>query len=233
MLGGYQNTEDDGSDARQEGLLLSKYAHLVKRAAAHLRSQVTASFSMEDIEQVGLMGLLDAIRRYGQPDEHFESFAFLRVRGSILDELRSQDWRPRNVRQAVHKLNQIRRNMYRELGREPSILELSERTRLSSDKVHELIYADQAESMQCLEDWMTNLKESNNNVKMSRTDKQIMLEKALSKMSDRERLLIALYYQKDLNIKEIALVLEVSEPRVCQIHKECLEKLNILLKEKN
>lgn len=233
MHGGYPNTSEDRQGTKGEAQLLTQYAHLVKRAAAHLKSQVTASFSMEDIEQVGLMGLLEAIRKYGTPDDQFESFAFLRVRGAILDELRLQDWRPRGLRQAVHKLNSIRRDLRRELGREPNTKELSTRSGLSQEKIDELLYADQAESMQCLEDWMTEPDKEKSNAHMSRADKQIMLTKALAQMTERERLLIALYYQKDMNIKEIALTLKLSEPRICQLHKECLEKLNQLLREKN
>ena len=87
----------------REQALLRRYLPLVKGAASHLRSQVSASFSREDLEQVGMMGLLEALRRYGgEPDEQFESYAFKRIRGAMLDELRRQDWRPRQTRQQAH-----------------------------------------------------------------------------------------------------------------------------------
>lgn len=89
-----------------EQAILSRYLPLVKRAATHLRSQVSASFDQEDMEQVGMMGLLEAWRRYGgEPDAQFESYAFKRVRGAMLDELRRLDWRPRQLRQQVHGHN--------------------------------------------------------------------------------------------------------------------------------
>jgi RNA polymerase sigma factor for flagellar operon FliA len=88
-----------GMSAREEQQHLVAYAPLVKRIVRQLNSQVSGMMSREDMEQIGLMGLLEALRRYGAPDTAFGSFASLRIRGAILDELRRQDWRPRAVRQ--------------------------------------------------------------------------------------------------------------------------------------
>ncbi|WP_115719429.1 FliA/WhiG family RNA polymerase sigma factor [Gallaecimonas mangrovi] len=211
--------------ANNEALLLRRYGHLVKRACSHLRSQVSAAFSQDDFEQVGLMGLLEAIRRYGEPDEAFESFAFKRVRGAILDELRRQDWRPRQVRQAAHDLNHHHRKLYNRLGRTPSDNELAEEMGISLAQVRELVYANQAEEMQCLEDWLIKEMEpasgSTESFELKRT-----LGKMLAKLNPREQLLLTLYYQHELNMKEIAQVLGLTESRVCQLHKECLGNLN-------
>src|SRR5690554_5051326 len=125
MLGSYPVSAPSEDIAGEETHLLTRYAYLVKRVCSHLRSQVSAGFDLEDFEQVGLMGLLEAIRRYGEPDEAFEAFAFKRIRGAILDELRSQDWRPRRVRQGVHELNHHHRTLFNRLGREPTDDELA------------------------------------------------------------------------------------------------------------
>src|SRR5438128_12650181 len=90
--------------AKDEGRHLVAYAPLVKRIARQLNSQVSGALGREDMEQIGLMGLLEALRRYGAPDTGFASYAGLRVRGAILGELRRQDWRPRSVRQDSHKM---------------------------------------------------------------------------------------------------------------------------------
>ncbi|EKE73991.1 LafS [Gallaecimonas xiamenensis 3-C-1] len=216
--------------ATNEALLLRRYAHLVKRACGHLRSQVSAAFCQEDFEQVGLMGLLEAIRRYGEPDEAFESFAFKRVRGAILDELRRQDWRPRQVRQAAHDLNHYHRKLYNRLGRTPSDQELAEEMGLELAQIRELVYANQAEEMQCLEDWLAKGMEPSGGG-MGGYELQRTLAKTLGRLKEREQLLLTLYYHHELNMKEIAQVLGLTESRVCQLHKECLANLNQLLKE--
>lgn len=92
-----------GLSADLEQRALREYAPLVKRVVRQLSAQASAVMDREDMEQIGLMGLLEALRRYGSPDAGFGSFAALRVRGAILDELRRQDWRPRTVRQDSHK----------------------------------------------------------------------------------------------------------------------------------
>lgn len=228
MLNAWAMAPESENQALDENRVLSRYAYLVKRACSHLRSQVSASFSMEDFEQVGLMGLLEAIRRYGEPDEAFESFAFKRVRGAILDELRRQDWRPRRVRQAANELNHVHRALFNELGREPTDEELAEHAGLTLEQVRERLYDAQAEEMQCLEDWLAKGgdKACSQN---DRLEMQQSIADALRQMSERDRLLIALYYHQDLNMKEIALTLGLTESRVCQLHKQCLATLNRLL----
>ena len=103
---------------------LLAYAPLVKRIVRQLNSQIAGAIDRDDMEQIGLMGLLEALRRYGEPDGAFGSYASLRVRGAILDELRRQDWRPRAVRQQSHKLRDAVRALTRSLGHEPSEAEI-------------------------------------------------------------------------------------------------------------
>lgn len=214
-----------------ENALLMRYAHLVKRAAAHLRSQVSAGFSLEDFEQVGLLGLLEAIRRYGPPDEQFESFAFKRIRGAILDELRRQDWRPRQLRQATHELNRHARALYNRLGRVPRDSELAAAMGITAAELRELSYAQQAEELQGLEDWLAAGGQEPSG-DLSRFELKLALKQALARLQPRQQLLLTLYYEHELNMKEIAAVLELTESRVCQLHKECVKKLNEALRER-
>jgi RNA polymerase sigma factor for flagellar operon FliA len=209
-----------------ENALLLRYAHLVKRAAAHLRSQVSAAFSLEDFEQVGLLGPLEAIRRYGSPpDEQFESFAFKRIRGAILDELRRQDWRPRPLRQAAHEMNRHARALYNRLGRTPRDSELAAAMGITAAELRELNYAQQAEQMQGLEEWLAAGGQEPSS-DMSRHEHKLALKQALAHLQPRQQLLLTLYYEHELNMKEIAVVLELTESRVCQLHKESVAKLN-------
>ena len=183
-----------------EDVTLTKYLHLVKRAVSHLRSQVLPSFSWDDLEQVGTMGLLEAIRRYGdEPDEYFESYAFKRIRGAILDELRRQDWRPRQVRQQSHELNHAWRKLNNSLGRAPNEAELCEALDVSKEKVQEMLYASQAEEMQSLDELLqAGLHEPKNSHGMAGTDLKLSMKKALSSLPKREQLLLTLYYQNEM-----------------------------------
>lgn len=218
------------NDSATEASLMAKYSYLVKRACAHLRSQVSSCFSFEDFEQLGMMGLLEAIRRYGEPDASFESFAFKRIRGTILDELRRQDWRPRQLRQAAHHLNHAQRDLYNQLGRMPSERELAEKLEIPVEEVWQLVYANQAEQMQCLDDWLTRETAADHaSPAQQRFELKRTLAHALNQLAEREQLLLTLYYQHELNMKEIAQVLKLTESRVCQLHKAALASLNSIL----
>lgn len=97
-----ESVPSEAGDRRSEQQRLLEHVPLVKRVVRQLHAQASAVLDREDMEQIGLMGLLEALRRYGPPDERFPAFATLRIRGAILDELRRQDWRPRSVRQDSH-----------------------------------------------------------------------------------------------------------------------------------
>ncbi|MBM0418527.1 FliA/WhiG family RNA polymerase sigma factor [Aeromonas veronii] len=208
-----------------EQAILTRYLPLVKRAACHLRSQVSACFDQEDMEQVGMMGLLEAWRRYGsEPDVQFESYAFKRIRGAMLDELRRLDWRPRQLRQQVHGHNQVQRELHNRLGRAPSEQELATALDCSVDEVRQLSYASQAEALQSLEEWLENGGKAPT-TESDDVDMAMTISKVLATLDKREQLLLALYYQQELNMKEIALVLGLTESRVCQLHKQCVLQL--------
>lgn len=218
----------------REQALLRQYLPLVKRAASHLRSQVSASFDREDLEQVGLMGLLEALRRYGgEPDEQFEAYAFKRIRGAMLDELRRQDWRPRQTRQQANDFNQVMRTLYNRLGRVPTEQELADHMQVSKQEIWELLYASQAEAMQSL-DALLEAGQSHPQQEQCAVERLVQeraLGQVLKRLPNREQLLLSLYYQHELNMKEIALVLDLTESRVCQLHKQCISLLNQQLTE--
>ncbi|WP_033138145.1 lateral flagellar system RNA polymerase sigma factor LafS [Aeromonas finlandensis] len=212
-----------------EQAILTRYLPLVKRAACHLRSQVSACFDQEDMEQVGMMGLLEAWRRYGsEPDAQFESYAFKRVRGAMLDELRRMDWRPRQLRQQVHGHNQAQRELHNRLGRAPTEQELAVALDCSVGEVRQLAYASQAEALQSLEEWLENGGKAPT-IESDDIDMAMTISKVLATLDKREQLLLSLYYQQELNMKEIALVLGLTESRVCQLHKQCVLQLKLRL----
>ncbi len=211
-----------------ENELLQKYSMLVKRAAAHLRSLSGAMVDSDDLLQVGLLGLLSAIRRYGrEPDEYFEAYAFKRVRGAMLDEFRRTDWRARQQRQQAHQFRDASRDLMRQLGRAPTHEELSQHLGIDNVRLHELMYLDQAESMESLDALLEQQQHAVlGETSLSALEVKMSLKQAMADLPERNKLLLHLYYSHELNMKEIALVLELTESRVCQLHKQSIEMLN-------
>ncbi|KRW60907.1 FliA/WhiG family RNA polymerase sigma factor [Pseudomonas sp. TTU2014-080ASC] len=220
-------------DAEQKWML--KYLPLVKRIVSQLALQANAVLDREDMEQIGLMGLMECLRRYGTPDEQFGRFAALRIRGAILDELRRQDWRPRQVRQQTHRIRDAIRELARKLGRMPQDEEILASTGLSEKQYQEYLQADACEAIESLDELLSSghdpVAQGSSNVE-ERVLKERLLAQALSQLSEREQLVLTLYYQHELSLKEIALVLELSDARVCQLSKQAITKASRYLNER-
>jgi len=217
--------------AAEEQKHLVAYAPLVKRIARQLNSQVSGAMGREDMEQIGLMGLLEALRRYGTPDTGFASYASLRVRGAILDELRRQDWRPRAVRQDSHKMRDAVRALTRKLGREPNDKEAADALGLSQEEWRQFLLDDCAEELLSFDDMLQEATERAHSA--PGPEEQFMvrrsLEQALSALNEREQRVIQMIYEFELSYKEIAAVLDLSDARVCQLNKSALAKMKAAL----
>lgn len=219
------------SDTAQEQRHLLAYAPLVKRITRQLTSQVGGAMDREDMEQIGLMGLLDALRRYGVPDDKFGAYASLRVRGAILDELRRQDWRPRTVRQESHKLRDAVRALTRRLGREPSDAEIIAATGISDADYQAHRINENAESLASFDELITELSNQASGAPSPEAQfiRRRSLEQALMALDEREQRVIQLYYEYELSFKEIAAVLGLTDARICQINKGALQKMRDVL----
>jgi RNA polymerase sigma factor for flagellar operon FliA len=217
--------------AKDEQRHLVAYAPLVKRIARQLNSQVSGAMGREDMEQIGLMGLLEALRRYGTPDTGFASYAGLRVRGAILDELRRQDWRPRAVRQDSHKMRDAVRALTRKLGREPNDKEAAEALGIGQDEWRQFLLDDVAEELLSFDDVLQDAADRASS--SPGPEEQYMvrrsLEQALNALSEREQRVIQMIYEFELSYKEIAAVLDLSDARVCQLNKSALAKMKAAL----
>ena len=217
--------------ARDEQRHLVAYAPLVKRIVRQLNAQVSGAVSREDMEQIGLMGLLEALRRYGAPDAGFGSFASLRVRGAILDELRRQDWRPRAVRQDSHRLRDGLRALTRSMGREPNAQEAAEALGISQEAYHQHLVDDSAGELLSFDEVLQEASERAHGG--PGPEEQLMvrrsLEQALAQLSEREQRVMQMIYEFELSYKEIAAVLDLSDARVCQLNKSALAKMKAAL----
>lgn len=214
-----------------EQAVISTHLPLVKAVVRQLTTQAQGVMDTSDMAQIGLMGLLEALRRYGRVDEGFAGYARQRVRGAILDELRRQDWRPRSVRQSAHKARDAVRALRRQLGKEPSLEQIQQA--LGMDDAQYLAYeqAESAEAMSSLDELLAQGMDmaSSSDDPAHSVLQRLTLEQALVQLSEREQRVVQLYYEFDLSLKEIAAVLELSEARVCQINKDALRKMRAAL----
>lgn len=211
-----------------ESRYIQQWLPLVKRIVRQLSAQADAVMDREDLEQIALMGLLESLRRYGHPDEQFASYASQRVRGAILDQLRQHDWRPRRLRQKTHKLNDAVRALTRSLGHEASEEEMRIHLNLSAEDVHEYRLLESAAAMESLDELLsgegTSLALTGRNLEEEHAI-QSMLAQALDSLNERERIIVTLYYKQEMSLKEIALVLDLTEARICQLNKKIAEKI--------
>jgi RNA polymerase sigma factor for flagellar operon FliA len=209
--------------AKDEERHLVAYAPLVKRIARQLNSQVSGAMGRDDMEQIGLMGLLEALRRYGTPDTGFGSYASLRVRGrqSCL----------RSVRQDSHKLRDAVRALTRKLGREPNDKEAAETLGLSQDEWRQFLLDDVAEELLSFDDVLQESTERASHAPGPEEQYAVRrsLEQALAALNEREQRVIQMIYEFELSYKEIAAVLDLSDARVCQLNKSALAKMKAAL----
>lgn len=216
----------------EESRFMQQWLPLVKKVVRQLSPQANGMMDRDDIEQVALMGLLESLRRYGRPDDHFAGYAMQRVRGAVLDQFRQHDWRPRTLRQKAHKINDDIRAMTRALGREPTEEEVCQQLKMSHEEWQEYQLLDAAHALESLDAILSVEGGSQHGAFAGReleeeVNIQRTLARALQSLDERERTIINLYYQQGISLKEIALVLDLTEARVCQLNKKISEKIKV------
>jgi RNA polymerase sigma factor for flagellar operon FliA len=217
--------------------LVSQYAPLVKRIAYHLMAKLPASVLVDDLVQNGMLGLLDAIGRFEEGmGAQFETYAVQRIRGAMLDGLRENDWLPRGVRREMRRVEGAIQRLEHEHGRAPTEGELAASLGMPLDEYQKLLQDARGHQLIYLED-LTGGDDENyldRNLAGGAPDPLAMLEdadvrqclvKAIADLPEREKLMMALYYEEDLNLREIGEVLGVTESRVCQLHSQAVARL--------
>lgn len=222
--------------------LVKQYLPLVKRIAYHLMARLPASVEVDDLIQVGLIGLMDAVERFdGSQGAQFESYATQRIRGSMLDDLREADWLPRHIRQksrqiesAIHKLEQRngRPPSEQEISREMGIALGEYQSMLGDVKGNQLLYYEDFsddESSNFLERYLID--DASDPLSLLEDDgfRQGLIN-AIDDLPEREKNLMGMYYEQDMNLKEIGAVMGVSESRVCQLHSQAVARLRAKMK---
>ncbi|EPF6161473.1 TPA: FliA/WhiG family RNA polymerase sigma factor [Citrobacter sedlakii] len=212
---------------QQESHYIQTWLPLVRKIVRQLAPQCSCVIDREDMEQTALMGLLNAIRRYGVPDEGFAGYAAQRIRGAILDELRALDWRPRQLRQKYHQTKDLIRDARKKLGREPEWEELA-KLGLTTEDYLEFQQLEGAETLASLDELLNG---EGHAVPMESRgpEEQVVTQSTLSvalrQLSEKEGQVLTMYYQHDMNLKEIALVLGLTEARICQMNKKITQKI--------
>lgn len=223
----------------QDELVLEN-AELVKRIAYHLVSRLAGNVDVDDLIQAGMIGLLEASRKYdASRGANFQTFAGIRIRGAMLDEVRRSDWTPRSVYQKLRKVTEAVRAVEMRHGRNARETEVAEELGLSIDEYHKVLRDATTCRLFSLEQTQGEGSHTQPSGEIapgphdSATENEfrVALAGAIEKLPEREGLVLSLYYDEELNLREIGEVLGVSESRVSQIHSKAVVRLRSRLGE--
>lgn len=221
---------------------LRQYAPLVKRLAHQLMTKLPYSVQIDDIIQAGMMGLLDAASRYD--DLHgaqFETYATQRIRGAMLDELRSADWLPRSLRRDMRNIEVSISRLQQKLGRPPNETEIAKDMDLPLAEYQQLLQEARGAQLIYYEDFQGEEGQDfferfefagdADPLTMLQDDRfKTELAHAIDRLPERERMVMGMIYEQEMNLREIGEVLEVSESRVSQLHSQAVARLRSVLK---
>ncbi|HEX5804478.1 MAG TPA: RNA polymerase sigma factor FliA [Azospira sp.] len=217
--------------------LVQRFAPLVKRIAFHLMSRLPSSVQVDDLVQNGMIGLLDAIDRFEAGfGAQFETYATQRVRGAMLDGLRENDWLPRSLRREMRRIESAIHELEQAAGRQPTERELADalglpladyQKMLQDARGHQLVYFEDLAGdgdEDFLERHFTD-NDADPAKLLEDLDIRQQLVDAIEALPEREKLMMGLYYEQDLNLREIGEVMGVTESRVCQLHSQAVARL--------
>ena len=234
---------EDKTQKSVRDALIVQYIYLIRYVVGRVKVTLPATISIEDIAGYGVEGLINAIERYSpQKNTRFETYALIRIRGAILDRIRAQDFLPRSVRKKIKDIKNAQEHLKQELGRIPTTTEVANYLDMDPDKVNQLLSEDTTmtsiyekrgnsdDSMEII-DTIQDTNKLNPQEQMEEKNIKQQLEKALRRLPERERVIMVLYYQENMTLKEIGATLNMSESRVCQLHAQSIMKLKNILSE--
>lgn len=237
----WQSYLDNRESKEYRDKLIVQYIYLAKYVVGRIKVNLPPSFSFEDIVSFGIEGLIDAIEKY-HPNKgaKFESYALMRIRGAIIDKIRSSDWLPRTLRRKIKEVKIATERLKQQIGRAPTAKEIADVMGLTEDKVNEIMSSDVSvnsiydkkgsgeDSVEII-DTIEDVNSSRPEDEIEKTDAKKELELALKKLPERERTLLVFYYHENMTLKEIGEAINVSESRVCQLHAQAIMKLRNIL----
>lgn len=225
----------------KEDDIVELYTPLVKRIAHHMATRLPPSIQFDDLIQAGLIGLLEASRNFEEGhNASFETYAGIRIRGAMLDEIRKNDWAPRSVQRKARMVAEAVREIEREQGRDARAQEIAEKLGLSVDDYFQMLQDASGQKVLSLEETVVGDEVLGDTISDNRPgileglhEEDIVdhLAGAISGLPERERLVMALYYVEEFNLREIGGVIGLSESRICQIHNQANIRLRARLED--
>lgn len=229
--------------------LLKQHQPMVRRIALQMMSRLPASVELDDLIQAGMLGLLDASNRYeDNRGAKFETFAGQRIRGAMLDELRANDWGSRGLRQSARRVEKAVQALEHRHGRAPTESEIAQEMGLDLEAYRSLLQEIRGCQLLYVEDFSKDDSEnafldlfakdarvdryggSDPEEQLLESDLRQQLVAAIKALPERDQLLMSLYYEQELNLREIGAILEVSQSRVCQLHAQAISRLRARLR---
>ena len=223
--------------------LIVQYIYLIRYVVGRVKVTLPATISIEDIAGYGVEGLINAIERYSpQKNTRFETYALIRIRGGILDRIRAQDFLPRSLRKKIKDIKAAQEYLKQELGRMATTTEVANYLQMDPDKVSQIMSEDMTitsiyEKRGSTDDSIEIIDTIEDTGKLTpqehAEEKNVKheLERALQRLPERERIIMVLYYQENMTLKEIGETISMSESRVCQLHAQGIMKLKNILSE--
>ena len=220
---------------------LKEFAPLVKRIAHFMMLKLPSSVQVDDMIQAGMIGLLDAAGRYDElRGAQFETYASQRIRGAMLDELRGADWLPRSMRSDMRKIEAAINRVQQRLGKSPAESDIAKEMGMSLPDYQQLLQESRGAQLMYYEDFHNAEDEdfferyetdgSSNPLEVLKDERfRGALVNAIENLPEREKLLMAMHYEQDMNLREIGEVLGVGESRVCQLHSQAVARLRSML----
>ena len=219
----------------EDSAQIEHYIPLVKRIAYHLMSRLPPSVQQDDLVQAGMIGLLEAMRNYdASQGASFQTYARIRIRGAMLDEIRKNDWAPRSVHRKARLVASVVREIENQTGRDARDHEIAKALDVTLEEYHHLLQEASGHRVFSYEELdveshggVTSLTDRDKGPLegLQREDFKKGLAEAIAGLPERERMVMSLYYDEELNLREIGAVIGVSESRVCQIHSQAVIRL--------
>lgn len=223
--------------------LIKEFAHVIRAMAHRLAFRLPAYLDAEDLISVGTIGLMDAMEKYDPTREaKFKTYAEFRIRGAMLDEIRSMDWIPRSVHERIGLLQKTHITLLSRLGRPPSDEEVAAELKMPLEELDDFLSRARGAVMISIDDLGLHEPDGHKIVKMladthhpdplsslvNEREREAIAE-AIQELPEKERLVLTLYYYEELTMKEIGELLKVTESRVCQIHTKAILRLKAFL----
>ena len=231
------------ADKKVRDTLIVQYIYLTRYVVNRVKVSLPPTFSVEDISSYGVEGLIDAVEKY-TPDKgaRFETYALMRIRGNIIDKIRSQDFLPRSARKKIKDVKQAQEQLRQKFGRPATSVEVGELLGIEPQRVDQILAEDtsigsiydkkgSSDDSVAIIDTIQDEHRLTPAEAMEEKDVKSELENALKRLPERERMIMVLYYHENMTLKEIGETIEVSESRVCQLHAQAIMKLKNILSE--